>query len=60
MPDTKPAAPRNNLPVDGKLVSLQQPTGGFSVPAAPTTTASPIRVTYPAYGEDPVTSAPRR
>jgi hypothetical protein len=61
-PDAKPPAPRGNLPIDGKLVSLQQPVGGVSLPAAPTTTAksTTTRVTYPAYGEDPVTSAPRR
>ena len=54
------------LPVDGKLVTLPTQTrGGFSpvtspdiqrlryvtTPASPTTTAAPIRVKYPAYGE---------
>src|ERR1017187_2810614 len=50
------------IPIDGKLVSLPtQITGGTSqvgMPAAPRT--GEPRATYPAYGEEPITPAPRK
>jgi hypothetical protein len=65
-PDMNPAkAPQGILPADGKLVSLpNEATGGVSVPLThqptSTTSTSVPRVTYPAYGDEPIAPAPRK
>lgn len=61
MPNAEPA-PRGIIPIDGRLVSLpSEISGGTSqvgVPAAKTQTTP--RVSYPAYGEEPIPPAPRK
>jgi hypothetical protein len=68
--------PRGNIPLDGKLVSLPtKATGGVSPVTLPemqrlhyvSTTAAPVqmktspaRISYPAYGEQSITPAPRK
>lgn len=71
MNDVNPSkAPRGVVPLDGRLVKLPtQSSGGTSSATSPeiqrlrfttTTTVAPVRVNYPAYGEEPITPAPRR
>lgn len=71
MDDTNPTKnPRGIVPLDGRLVTLPiTTTGGISPVTAPaiqrlrfvtTPSATPIRVTYPAYGEEPIPPAPRK
>jgi hypothetical protein len=61
--DTNPASkPGGTVPLDGRLVSLPtQMTGGTSQYGAVSTTktAAP-RISYPAYGDEPITPAPRK
>jgi len=58
--------PAPTLPIDGRLVSLPATFSGgvnafgpHSTPAPAAPTPAP-RVSYPAYGEEPITPAPRR
>ncbi len=56
-------APRGIIPIDGRLVSLPTEISGgttqVGAPASPRNTVQP-RVTYPAYGEEPIVPAPRK
>ena len=60
-PDINPASkPGGVLPLDGRLVSLPtQMTGGTMQISVPQQTVTP-RVSYPAYGEEPIVPAPRK
>jgi hypothetical protein len=64
--EVNPANDRGIIPLDGKLVSIpNETTGGFSPVGFPsaqpraTTTTTP-RVSYPAYGDEPIPAAPRK
>jgi len=72
-PNPMKAGPRPTIPLDGKLVSLPTEAIGGSSPVAhdvqrlhyvslTNTSASPApaRAAYPAYGEQPIPSAPRK
>jgi hypothetical protein len=61
-PETNPAnRPNGILPIDGKLVSLPTATtGGTSQYRTSAQQPSTPRVSYPAYGEEPITPAPRK
>ena len=59
-PQPNPAAPRI-IPIDGRLVSLpNEISGGVSQIGTPTPRAPVPRVPYPAYGDEPITPAPRK
>jgi hypothetical protein len=56
---------RGVVPIDGRLVSttVTGSTSQFGAPpasAAPAKTQSAPRVSYPAYGEEPIPPAPRK
>lgn len=59
--DVNPASkPGGVIPLDGRLVSLStQMTGGTMQISAPQQATTP-RISYPAYGEEPIVPAPRK
>lgn len=63
MPPT-PQPPANGIvPIDGRLVSMPTQVGGGISPVGAATTprsASPARIAYPAYGEEPIPAVPRK
>jgi hypothetical protein len=68
--DTNPAKNPGVVPLDGKLVSSPtKASGGIAPVSTPeiqrlnyvgSTSATPARVTYPAYGDEPLPVAPRK